>query len=106
MNDRGRCIALLVLAGVMLLVCVGVMGERPARQADLAGTTPITYRINVNRADRDALTLLPGIAQGKAQRIIDTRQAHGPFQQVSDLTRVPMIGEKTAAALEPWVRFD
>jgi len=105
LNDRGRPIALLILVGIMLLGCLAVMGDRPVKQADLAATQPITYRIDVNQADRDTLTLLPGIAQGKAQRIVDTRQALGPFQQTRDLIQVPMIGEKTAAALDPWVRF-
>ncbi len=106
MDDRRLPIALLVIAGVMLLICFMVMGDRPVKQADLAATQPVTYRIDVNRADRDTLTLLPGIAQGKAQRVIDTRQSHGPFHQTRDLLQVPMIGEKTAAALDPWVRFE
>ena len=106
LDDRGRPIALLVLAGVMLMICFAVMGDRPVKQGDLAATQPVTYRINVNQADRDALTLLPGIAQGKAQRVIDTRKILGPFQQTRDLIQVPMIGEKTAAALDPWVCFE
>ena len=90
----------------MLLVCFAVMGDRPVKQTDLAATQPISYRIDVNQADRDTLALLPGIAQGKAQRVIDTRQALGPFQQTRDLIQVPMIGEKTAAAMDPWIRFE
>ena len=94
-----------MLTGVMLLVCFAVMGDRPVKQAKLASTEPITYRIDVNQADRDTLALLPGIAQGKAQLVVDTRRSLGPFQQTSDLIQVPTVGEKTTAAMDRWIRF-
>lgn len=90
----------------MLVACGVSLLSRPARQDELSATKPITYRINPNQADRDTLSLLPGIARGKAQRIINERQAHGLFRDIQDITRVPMIAEKTAAGFEPWVRFE
>ncbi|MFK7788483.1 MAG: ComEA family DNA-binding protein [Phycisphaeraceae bacterium] len=106
MTDRGRSIALFVFACVMLLLCFEQMGTRSVNQADVAATAPVTYRINVNRADADTLCLLPRVGPGIAQRVITTRQAEGKFNTPSDLTTVPMIGDKTAAALSPWVSFD
>lgn len=97
---------MLLMTIALLLGCLIAMRVKPARQGDLNAAKPITYRINPNEADVHALSLLPGIAHGKAQRMIDERQANGPFQDVDDLTRVPLIGEKIAAGIRPWVRFD
>jgi len=62
--------------------------------------------INVNDATRAELELLPGIGPALARRIIESRRTAGPFRRLDDLQRVPGIGPKTAAALEPHVRFD
>ena len=106
MNERAQAIALLLVTIAMLVVVCASVILRPARQTEVQSTRPVTYRINVNSADRDELSLLPDIAHGKAQRIVDNRQATGRFESAQDLTRVPMIGEKTAAAMAPYVRFD
>lgn len=48
--------------------------------------------ININTADSALLQTLPGIGPTLAQRIIDYRQANGPFASVYDLTEVSGIG--------------
>ena len=103
MNHRTPSVALLLFAAAMLGACLIAMVRNPATQEELAGTINITYRINPNQADRDTLCLLPRIGPGIAQRIIDDRQANGPFTGVSDMARVSMVGDKTVAALRPWV---
>ena len=62
--------------------------------------------VNVNRAGVKELCTLPGIGDTKAQRIIDYRQKHGPFQSIDGLLRVKGIGEKTLTALRKRVRVD
>ena len=49
-------------------------------------------KVNVNTADLAALEALPGIGPELAQRIVDYRQAHGPFAQIEDLLDVSGIG--------------
>ena len=51
--------------------------------------------IDVNRATLDDLISLPGIGPALAQRIIDYRSEHGPFQSVDELERVSGIGPLT-----------
>ncbi len=64
------------------------------------------YRIDVNHADRHTLQLLPRIGLIVADRMIDERQANGPFVDSEDLIRrVKGIGRKTGPALQPHVRF-
>lgn len=50
--------------------------------------------INVNRASFEDLLTLNGIGEDLAQKILENREAQGPFASVSDLTRVSGLGEK------------
>jgi competence protein ComEA len=52
-------------------------------------------QININTADLAALDTLPGIGPVIAQRILDYRQANGPFDRIEDIMDVPGIGEGT-----------
>lgn len=55
--------------------------------------------ININTASAATLETLPGIGEVLAQRIVEYRQVHGPFQSVYALTNVKGIGEKRLAAI-------
>jgi competence ComEA-like helix-hairpin-helix protein len=50
------------------------------------------HRIDLNRADAEALQRLPGVGPVAAQRIVIEREANGPFESVQALTRVPGFG--------------
>jgi len=50
-------------------------------------------KIDINRASPHQLTYLPGIGPILAQRIVEYRQKKGPFQDLSDLEKVPGIGK-------------
>ncbi len=54
---------------------------------------------DINTADVDELTTLPGIGEKRAEDIIAYRQEHGPFSHGEDLIRVPGIGESTVDGL-------
>lgn len=45
-------------------------------------------RVNINEASRSELMKLEGVGPGMADRIIDHRNAHGPFKRVKDLEKV------------------
>ncbi|HEY9194443.1 MAG TPA: helix-hairpin-helix domain-containing protein [Methyloversatilis sp.] len=59
--------------------------------------------IDLNSASASELDGLPGIGPGRAQAIVDYRQAHGPFTSVDDLGKVKGIGDKTLAEVRPLV---
>ena len=68
---------------------------------DLAGYAPAadyseeTGIININSAGVDELMLLEGIGETKAKAIVEYRNANGYFRDVSELSNVNGIGEKT-----------
>jgi competence protein ComEA len=49
-------------------------------------------KININTASAEMLDSLPGIGPTIAQRIVEYRQDHGPFQKIVELTLVEGIG--------------
>lgn len=72
-------------------------------------TTPpaaVPLRININTANRGELELLPRIGPTLAQRIIEFRETEGPIGSLTRLQDVKGIGERTAARLEPYIRFE
>jgi competence protein ComEA len=59
--------------------------------------------VNINTADEAQLTSLKGVGPTKAKAITQYRQDHGPFKTVDDLKKVSGIGDKTLAALKPFI---
>jgi len=75
----------------------GASGPGGAGGAGSAGT--VDGKVDINHADAATLETLPGIGPATAQKIIDEREANGPYASVEDLMRVSGIGEKRVAAL-------
>jgi comEA protein len=81
--------------------------SNPSTQTDRPKETEpkkeeVTFPININTASAKELDALPGIGEVLAQRIIDYRNANGPFQSVDDLVKVKGIGEKTLEKIKPY----
>ena len=62
-------------------------------------------KINLNTAGIDELKKLPGIGSVLAQRIIDYRNEHGPFQSIDDLVNVNGIGKSVLERIADMVKF-
>lgn len=62
-----------------------------------AAAEDVAGAIDVNRADVEELTALPGIGPVLAARIVAYRDSAGPFRTLSDLTAVTGIGPATIA---------
>ena len=78
-----------------------------AQEQDDSGSTAVPDEtdasvpgiVDINTATVAQLQTLPGIGEVIAQRIIDYREANGPFQSVGELIKVKGIGEKRLEAI-------
>ncbi len=67
------------------------------------GSTGSSGPVSLNSATLEQLDSLPGIGPSLAQKIIDFRQAQGPFTSVDQLGDVPGIGDSKLEQLRPLV---
>ncbi len=74
---------------------VGKPGESVSSQSGMNGTSSEKEGlININTATSEELESLSGIGPAKAAAIIAYREEHGAFKKITDLLKVPGIGEK------------
>jgi competence protein ComEA len=59
--------------------------------------------VNINTATASELETLPGVGEVTAQRIIEYREANGPFESIEEIQEVSGIGPKTFAGMEEMI---
>lgn len=107
--SRGDRLFTGVLAAVMLAllavhwVMLTGWGVRPV---DVVRQVPrsFAYAMDINTATWVELSQLDEIGEVLARRIVEDREANGPFASVDDLRRVKRIGPATLKKIRPWVR--
>jgi competence ComEA-like helix-hairpin-helix protein len=65
---------------------------------------PAPGSIDLNRASKTDLELLPHIGPAMANRIIEFRKSHVRFKSVQDLRKIKGIGEKTIKKIIPYLK--
>ena len=71
-------------------------GAAPSPPVDEKGSASGEL-VDLNTATVEQLDTLPRVGPATAQRIVDWREANGPFASVDSLLDIPGIGEKTLA---------
>ena len=69
-------------------------------------TAPGAARMNLNTADVDRLSELPGIGEARAEAIVDYRETWGAFQNTEEVQEVHGIGPVTWSGIEGLVTVD
>lgn len=106
--SRTQVFALLFLIaalglGLYLLRHKGADGQTRLVAGDSAA---YAFRLDVNSATWQELSLVPGVGPRKAQAIVAWREANGPFRSAQDLSKVAGIGDKTASEIAKYVEFE
>lgn len=79
----------------------------PSRSQSLTLPTPtIRFPININTASLEELDQLPGVGLVIAQRIIDYREANGPFPTKEAIMEVKGIGETIFERIKDLITVD
>lgn len=90
-------------SGTVTLAVSPQMQTAPTTAATAAAETvpeeTVSFPVNINTADADTLTALPGIGRVLAERIVAYRRQNGSFRAVEEITKVEGIGEKKAEAI-------
>lgn len=110
---KGGTAVLLVITAMFVAFTAGMLLGRnytkdtvtvqPVITEYISSNTPVSSTvssqnsglININTASSVLLDTLPGIGPVLAERIVDYREANGPFAAVEDLGNVEGIGSKT-----------
>ncbi|MBL8745696.1 MAG: helix-hairpin-helix domain-containing protein [Phycisphaerae bacterium] len=99
-------------AVVVLLACViagfgaATLVPRVPRSAPAQEHGALTATINLNTATEAELEALPRIGPALARRIVEDRQANGPFRSVDDVNRVKGVGPRTIDLIRPYARAE
>ena len=90
-------------SGTVTLAVSPQMQTAPTAAATAAAETvpeeTVSFPVNINTADVDTLTALPGIGRVLAERIVAYRRQNDPFRAVEEIMKVEGIGEKKAEAI-------
>ena len=98
---------LVLLTAILLALNIGIFLGRTnydgsitalvEKQADHRGN------IDLNSASVSQLSMLPGISDALARRIIDYREDNGPFTSIYDLLNIPGISYSTMNNIKEYI---
>ena len=63
-------------------------------------------KVNINTADKEALSSLTGVGPVTAGRIIEYREKNGPFKSIDEITKIKGIGEKTFQKIKDLITIE
>lgn len=98
-----------LLCVLFLCFCTGLFFGRNLNRDVIVTLTPntrpatVSAPIDLNRADRNTLTTLPGIGEALANQILAYRDTHGPFTSLAELLNIDGIGPERLEALLPYL---
>jgi len=77
----------------VLAVAIWCLGGGATAAEDKPAKVKVESKVNINEASKTELMKLAGVGAGSAQKIIEYREAHGPFKKTQDLEKVDGIGK-------------
>ncbi len=81
---------------MVLFVCVAASAvsapAAPLPRADSVASAATHEKVNINSASVKELMSLEGVGHKLAEKIVEYRDAHGPFRKAEDLRKVEGVG--------------
>jgi DNA uptake protein ComE-like DNA-binding protein len=62
-------------------------------------------KININHPDKDRLLVFPYLTYKQKNAIVEYRNQHGDYTQLSDLKNIPIIDDVILRKIEPYISF-
>jgi competence protein ComEA len=84
-------ILIVLLAATILPSTAAVAAGSSAEAPTVAAA--VGAKVNINTADAKELTRLEGVSRNLAEKIVQYRDAHGPFRKATDLRKVNGVGD-------------
>ncbi|MCA9121541.1 MAG: helix-hairpin-helix domain-containing protein [Planctomycetaceae bacterium] len=99
----------LAVAAITALACALIVGSWVYRggltgrviEIEQALPRPVTFQLDMNSAEWPEWTLLPGVGETLAKRIVQNREELGAFRSHEDLLRVSGVGPRTLDRMRP-----
>jgi len=112
-KTKGAIIILVLILVVVILLIIGNNLRQASQKKKefqegmekVEKETEKIEKIDINKADIETLSKLPGIGAVKSQAIVDYREKNGEFTSLINLTKVKGIGKKTLAKLLPYLEM-
>ena len=82
MKHWKKAVTLCLVIGVVMALALPLWAEE-------------VQKVNINTASAEELAQLKGVGPEYAERIVEYRAKHGPFQKAEDILNVSGIGPKT-----------
>lgn len=103
--DQATAASLVALALVAMGVYWFIQGGHRGDLIEIERAEPLTARflVDINNANWPELAELPNLGETLARRIVDSRNAAGPFVDHDDLLRVNGIGPRTLDKMKPYL---
>ena len=85
--------------GILIVLLVTITSPSAAALAGVPSAESVNVaaavgaKININTADVKALMTLQGVGRSLAEKIVQYRDAHGPFKKATDLRKVEGVGD-------------
>jgi competence ComEA-like helix-hairpin-helix protein len=98
---KGDCTIMQKSLKLILLVLFAIAASIPVLAADAPASSGKV--VNINTASLEQLMLLPRIGPTVAERIVEFREANGPFKKATDILQVRGIGDASFELLRPYL---
>jgi competence protein ComEA len=104
-SDQVCCAGLIVLALGWIAATWVYQGGLRGQLIDIerAERGSLSFQLDINQADWPEWSVLPGIGETLAKRIVQARHQRGPFRRHEDLLHVHGIGPRTLERIRPYL---